>query len=264
MRILFILVALLALGLGCVLLAAGPGVGLGLWDYQTAFKLFAMAAAPKEFAGGVALSPAFTAAGVSLLMGVSALLMRQPRVALFSLLSALVAGGGGYIPMKMRALAEANPFIHDITTDFENPPQIIEAANLDRKNPARYVGDDLVGDTGKTVAQSQMEAFPDLTPLFLKADMETSTKKARAAIEAMGMEIIAEGPADDETGGGWRIEAVETSRWFGFKDDFIVRLTAADNGETRIDVRSKSRVGGSDLGANAVRVRTFFEKVKAA
>lgn len=264
MRIIFILVALVALALGCVLLAAGPGVGLGFWDYPTAFKLFAMAAAPKEIAGGVALSPVFTAGGVSLLMAVSALLMGQGRVALFSLLSALVAGGGGYIPIKMRALAQANPVIHDITTDFENPPQIIEAAGLDRKNPAAYVGDDLVGDTGKTVAQSQMEAFPDLTPLFLKADMETATGRARAAIEAMGMEILAEGPADDETGGGWRIEAVETSRWFGFKDDFIVRLTAAENGETRIDVRSKSRVGGSDLGANAVRVRTFLEKVRAA
>ena len=119
-------------------------------------------------------------------------------------------------------------------------------------------------DTGQTVATAQIKAFPDIAPLFLKADMETATDRARNAISAMAMEIIAEGPAGEESGAGWRLEAVFTSRWFGFKDDFVVRLTNAEDGETRIDVRSKSRVGGSDLGANAERVRTFMEKVQAA
>ena len=53
-----------------------------------------------------------------------------------------------------------------------------------------------------------------------------------------------------------------TSFWFGFKDDFIVRLTPVGKGMTRIDIRSKSRVGGSDLGANAARVREFTKRFK--
>ena len=79
----------------------------------------------------------------------------------------------------------------------------------------------------------------------------------------MGMDILAEGPSSAESGTSWRIEAVATSFWYGFKDDFIVRLTPQGVG-TRIDVRSQSRVGGSDLGANARRVRDFMQKMHAA
>ena len=79
----------------------------------------------------------------------------------------------------------------------------------------------------------------------------------------MKMEILAEGPDGDEAGAGWRIEAVSTSQWYGFKDDFIVRLTTVEGGGTRVDLRSKSRVGGSDLGANAARVRDFMQRFSA-
>ena len=69
----------------------------------------------------------------------------------------------------------------------------------------------------------------------------------------MGLEIIS---VDFEAG---RVEAVETSFWFGFKDDIVVRAREAQSG-VRIDIRSKSRVGQSDLGVNAKRVSAFTKK----
>lgn len=257
MRIIFIVISAIAFFLGSALIAAGPGAGFGIWNYDTAFEIYRGAAAPKEIFGGVALSPVFTSGGLSILCSIAAFFLRFHGVALLALIAGLSAVAGGYIPIKMRALAEANPFIHDVTTDFENPPQIVAAANLERSNPAEYVGDTVVGDTGKSVATWQMEAFPDLTPILTETEIDVAAEQVRLTLDEMGLDILAEGAIDSGGISGWRIEAVETSRWFGFKDDLIVRLTPAGDGQTRIDIRSKSRVGGSDLGANANRVQEF-------
>ena len=58
-----------------------------------------------------------------------------------------------------------------------------------------------------------------------------------------------------------RIEATDTTLWFGFKDDIVVRVTAQDRA-SRIDVRSVSRVGKSDVGTNANRIRNYLLKIK--
>jgi len=55
-----------------------------------------------------------------------------------------------------------------------------------------------------------------------------------------------------------RIEATDSTFWFGFIDDVVVRLTPETDGGTRVDVRSVSRVGLGDAGANARRVRNFL------
>jgi uncharacterized protein (DUF1499 family) len=73
----------------------------------------------------------------------------------------------------------------------------------------------------------------------------------------MGLEVV---DADAAEG---RIEATATSLLFGFKDDVVVRVVPAPGG-TKVDVRSQSRVGRSDLGVNAKRVRAFQEKLKAS
>jgi len=95
----------------------------------------------------------------------------------------------------------------------------------------------------------------DLQPLMLAGSAESAFSKALAAAEAMGWEIA---KSDPKAG---RIEAVATSFWFGFKDDVVVRVTPTGSG-SRIDVRSKSRVGGSDAGTNARRIRAYFERLK--
>jgi uncharacterized protein (DUF1499 family) len=76
-----------------------------------------------------------------------------------------------------------------------------------------------------------------------------------AAAEGMGWEVVGR---DADTG---RIEAVDTTRWFGFKDDIAIRVTPAGAG-SRIDVRSKSRVGRGDLGTNARRIRAYLQRLQ--
>ncbi|MEX0645879.1 MAG: DUF1499 domain-containing protein [Parvularculaceae bacterium] len=252
MRIIIILVSIAALALAATLAALGPGMRFGLWDLSTAFGLMRQLTLPTLIAAG--------AAGVAFLLS----LWKARGLALLSVIALVAAGAAGYAPVKMRAMAKANPVIHDITTDFENPPEILAAAALPRKNPPDYVGANMVGDTQTTVADAQRQAFPDIAPFMAPADLQSTATAARAVIADMGMNILEEGPVGAEAGTGWRIEAVSTSLWFGFKDDFIVRLTPVSAGETRVDVRSKSRVGGSDLGANAARVRAFMKELDAA
>jgi uncharacterized protein (DUF1499 family) len=240
-----------AIALALAMAALGPGTRIGLWDYGTAFGVMRQITLPTIVAAA--------AAAAALILA----LWRVRGLAWLALLALLGAGAAGYAPLQMRALAQANPFIHDVTTDFDDPPAILAAAEAPRKNPAAYAGADPVRNSAKTVAEAQLEAFPDIKPLIVAADLQATRVAARQAIEDMGMDILAEGPASAEIGSGWRIEAVATSLWFGFKDDFIVRLTPQEVG-VRIDVRSKSRVGGSDLGANARRVRAFLARMDAA
>lgn len=242
------LVSILALVLAIALGGLGPAYRAGFIDLSQAFSVMKMLTLPT-----------LIAAGVALIAFVGALAAARSH-AVLALVAALAAGMAGYAPVKMRALAQANPFIHDITTDFEDPPAIVAAANLPRRNPPAYAGGDMVGETGKSVADSQRVAFPDIKPLTVSADVPATAAKAREVLKSMKMPVLAESRSDN---GGLVIEAVFTSLWFGFKDDFIVRLAPAESG-TRIDVRSKSRVGGSDLGANAARVRKFLAAMDAA
>jgi uncharacterized protein (DUF1499 family) len=241
------LVSAIALGLAVVLGGLGPAYRVGVLDLGQAFGLMRTLALPTLIGAGVA-ALAFALA-----------LVKARGTAILALIAALAAGAAGYAPAKMKQLADANPFIHDITTDFDNPPAITAAAALPRKNPPDYVGAEMVRDTGKTVAEAQREAFPDIKPLVVAADVGAAAAAAKKVLAAMKMEVLAESVAVE----GATIEAVHTSLWYGFKDDFIVRI-APDGAGARIDVRSKSRVGGSDLGANAARVRKFLAALDAA
>ncbi len=264
MRVVIFLLALVAFAFAAAIGVSGPGARLELWDYSTGLKIMRTAAQPIPVLETVSLSPVFTAAGLALLGAVVAGFLRRWGLAVFAAVATVAAVGAGMAPLKMRELAQKNPFIHDITTDFEQPPEISAAAGLPRKNPPVYVGAEMVRDSEMTVAEAQRTAFPDIRPLTVTQDLETTAAAAHATLDDMKLETIAEGPASDQSGAGWRIEAVATSFWYGFKDDFIVRLTSAGEDGTRIDVRSKSRVGGSDLGANAARVRDFLLRMDAA
>lgn len=266
MRLFIKIVAVVSILLALPILVAGPGTRLGLWDYSLGLTMMREVAAPKAIAGGISLSPLMTAAALALIAGLIAFFMKNGRLGLFALFAALFAGAALAAPLKMKADFAANPFIHEVTTDFDNPPAIIAAADLPRKNPAGYRGGDPVPQRtdGLTVAEAQRAAFPDILPIIADAKLSAAADAAKAVISDMGMEVLADGPADGAAGGGWRIEAVATSLWFGFKDDFVVRLTSTEGDKTRVDVRSKSRVGGSDLGANAKRVREFARRFNAA
>ena len=102
----------------------------------------------------------------------------------------------------------------------------------------------------------QKAAYPDLTAVITKAPKEQVFDLAKSTLESMGLEITDASPADG------RLEAVDTTLLYGFKDDMVVRVEESPEG-TRVDVRSKSRVGRSDLGVNARRIRTFLTKLRS-
>ena len=147
------------------------------------------------------------------------------------------------IPVSMKNKASAVPAIHDITTDLINPPEFV-AVLTDRQgasNPAEYAGED--------VAKQQREAYPDLTAQTFSASEQQVKAAAQAVVKDFGWQIHSNAQ-------GYNVEATHQSAWFGFKDDVVIRIVSKE-GITRVDVRSKSRVGRSDLGANAERIKQF-------
>jgi uncharacterized protein (DUF1499 family) len=79
---------------------------------------------------------------------------------------------------------------------------------------------------------------------------------ALATARDMGWAIVA---ADSSAG---RIEATATTTWFGFKDDVVIRIEPDPKG-SRVDIRSESRVGGSDVGTNAARIQAYEKRLTA-
>lgn len=267
MRIIIILICLFAFVMAGVIAISGPGTQLGWWDYAGGLGLVRKAATPLvgEGAAALATAPLFASALLAL-VGLALALLRARGLVALAGLAFVASAAASLVPIKMKSLADAHPLIHDITTDFENPPAIIVGADMPRKNPAAYVGAEPAptrkSDAGPqlSIADAQRAAFPDIQPLILDVDRERAVGAARVAIRRLGLETLSEGADDTSV---YVIEAVATSRWYGFKDDFIVRVAPRNDGGVRIDVRSKSRVGLSDLGANAARIRKFLELVKA-
>ena len=168
--------------------------------------------------------------------------------AMTALAFALIAIGSiGALAWK----ASRVPAIHDITTDTMQPPPFLAVVPLRAAapNPTEYGGPE--------IAAKQRAAYPDLGPLVLSDPPARAFERALAAARSMGGELVASDPA------GGRIEATDTTFWFGFKDDVVVRVTPQPTG-SRVDVRSLSRVGGGDIGANAARVRSYLAALRAA
>jgi uncharacterized protein (DUF1499 family) len=227
------LVAGLALGL------SGLGHRWGWWGPGTAFTLLrgsAYAALGAGLVGLVALALALRErAGRQALLGVTALVLALAAVA---------------VPWGFRRAASRVPPIHDLTTDLENPPRFV--AVLARRAHAPNTAE----HPGPVVAAQQRAAYPDLAPLRLAAPPARVFERAVAVARGLGWEIVATVPSEG------RLEATDTTPWFGFKDDVVVRVAPSGAG-TQVDVRSVSRVGRSDLGVNARRIRTFLDRLGA-
>ena len=238
------LVAIAVSVLAALLFAsAGPGTRLGLWHFGTGLSMLKWGA----YVGmaGVALT-AMALAGMAFARGGRG---DAGRGALMPLAAALVlAGLAVFVPWRGLQRARAVPPIHDITTDTQDPPAFVAVLPLraGAPNAAAYGGD--------SVAALQRKGYPDLGPLHVAAPPATAYARALAEARAMGWELVA---ADSAAG---RIEATATTPWFGFKDDIVVRLRADGDG-TRVDARSVSRVGGSDVGTNAARIRAYLARV---
>ena len=155
-------------------------------------------------------------------------------VALPALIGVLVLGMQG---------AKAPP-IHDITTDMDDPPVFRTAQALRRS------GDNGTEYPGMETAERQRQAYPDIKPLEVPEPPDEVFARSLTVAGKLGWRIVAQ---DREQG---LIEAVDRTLIFGFTDDIVIRVSANSRG-SRIDLRSASRAGVSDLGVNAKRIRAF-------
>ena len=229
-----LILALLSLTL---LAISGPGVRLGLWPFPFGFQVMRWAA----YCG--------LAAAAAAVIGLAVPMWRARGLRAFAF-TIVLGSGVAYFPWNMLQQAKALPPIHDISTDLSDPPVFLAVLPLraNAANPADYGGPE--------IAAAQRAAYPDIQPLTLSAPTAQAYAHALTAARRSGWEIIA---ADQPSG---RIEATATTPWFGFKDDVIVRITPSAGG-SRIDVRSVSRVGSSDVGANAKRIRDYLAAVRS-
>lgn len=243
MRKLITIVTIFAGFLALLALAgSGPLYQLSLADLGTAFLILRWAA---YIGAGAAI--------IGLLLLIWQALKPSPQQPSSMLLGvAVIAAGASFVvPYLQLQTARSVPPIHDISTDLVNPPPFIAIAPLraDAPNPVEYAGDD--------TAQQQRQAYADITTWTTSASVEQVYQQALLVVADMGWELVASELVDG------RIEATDTTTWFGFKDDVVIRIVATEQG-TAVDVRSKSRVGRSDVGVNAKRIRAFLSALDQA
>jgi len=224
-----------------------------------AFGLAALAA----FACGPALAllewasafVAFRIFGLGLLLGLVALLLGavglwQTRAAngVAGRRKAVVGILCGLLPLSIAAAAAGSssdvPLINDITTDTQDPPRFRAAATDDANS-----GRDL-SYPGEEFAAQQRSGYPDLAPIRVSDAPDAAFLRSVEAAEGLGWKVTVQ---DRATG---RFEAIAVTRVFGFVDDIAVRVRS-DGAKSIVDVRSKSRDGRGDMGANAARIRAF-------
>ncbi len=192
-----------------------------------------------------------TVAGIAL--GLGTMLPARPgdrrRGFVAAFLAIVIGFAGAWVPLHWFLQAQHRPAINDITTDTASPPPLVATAQLRRgaPNPPAYP---------KENAAIQRAAFPDIEPVILAVPPADAFKRVDRVAAALGWDVVARAPNDG------RLEAVATSPWFGFRDDIVVRIRPQGTG-SRVDIRSKSRIGEADLGGNAERVRAFIARLKA-
>jgi uncharacterized protein (DUF1499 family) len=216
--------------------AAALGTRAGMWDFRAGFALLK----PAAYAG---LASALVVA-VSL---ASAAIGKRSRGGVMSATAVVLGILAFVIPGSYMWTAKHVPMIHDITTDTQDPPRFVALLEIRKKSPngAEYGGPDVV--------EKQRAAYPDIKTLVPAITPAAAFDRALATARRLGWEIAEADPA------GGRIEATDTTRWFGFKDDVVIRVTPGTDGGSRVDLRSASRVGKSDIGKNASRIRAFIE-----
>ena len=231
--------ALLA-GIVAALMIGGSGLGhrYGVADVPTAFALMKYGV---YTAGGAVV--------LAVLWLITAIVSRTLTGVFAVVIALLVSGGSAYFPINMQQVAAQVPSIHDITTDTANPPAFVALKSVRElsRNGAEY----------KTDPAVQLKAYPDLKTFVSSDAPDVLFDKALAVAKALGWEIAAEVKEEG------RIEATDTTKWFGFKDDVVIRIVQEGSG-SKLDIRSMSRVGISDLGKNASRIREFFAQLNAA
>ena len=241
----------LAAGLILGLLAlAGPlAVWLGLANFQLGFGLLRIVNTWADWITGLTLVLAIAIFTIARLRDIE----KGPQLAGLALVGTIIAGLSWYIPETFRPPA-GTPAIHDIATDPDDPLQYIAIAPLRAGAPNNMDYGIMANDPEMTPEEHrrlQREAYPDIVPQRFDEPVSEVYARALAAAESLGWEIVS---ADPEAA---RIEATDTTFWFRFKDDVVIEIMPDGNGSV-LQARSLSRVGRSDVGKNAARLREFF------
>ncbi len=225
------------------------GSKFGLWDWRFGFGVLVRNYGPKLM---------MLTLVVALLALILSLLVKPRKGWLVAVLALAVPLAGMGYGKKIGKIAGELPFIHDITTDTQDVPSFTSAIISQRgegTNTLDYVGK-IDKRSKKLVSVEQVAAYPDIRTIVLSDDRDAAFARALKAAKSMGWDIVTDSP---DTG---IIEATATSFWFGFKDDVVIRIRAAEGGGSVVDVRSISRVGGSDIGKNAERIRQFRDALE--
>lgn len=219
---------------------SGIGTRMNWWGFRTGFSLLRWAAY-----GELAV---FAAALIGCILAYS---QGQGNGLFLFVVACVISIAAVSVPLRMYLAVRSLPAIHDITTDTENPPQFVAVLALRKSalNPVEYGGPE--------IARQQKMAYPDIAPLILDAPPARIFEHALAFAVEQRWTII------NADAGSGLIEATDTTFWFGFKDDIVIRIAPLVNG-SRTDIRSLSRVGKSDVGANAKRIRAFIKRLKSS
>jgi uncharacterized protein (DUF1499 family) len=216
---------------GVTAFVAGPLVAhVGIAPALVGFALFALGGLLGLLALAIGIVGAFRGQGVGAGLGLSVLV---------ALAFIVIAVPGGKFPR-----------INDITTDTANPPQFVMAGSL----PGNQGRD--MAYPGETFAEQQRGGYPGFGPLRLNMAADEAFKRINAAAKQMPDWEITRSDAAAHA-----LEGVATSRLFRFKDDFVIEVRPQDGGSV-VQMRSKSRDGKGDIGANATRIKAFFAAVQ--
>ena len=237
---------------------AALGAKLGLWDWRFGLGTLTRNVGPKLLIASALFG----------LISLGLAFFIKPRKGFAIAALAILVPVIGFVRLgSVQKKVASLPFIHDVTTDTQNVPTFTAAVLAEREkvesvNTVDYIGKKAptsAKDTdGKpvmklvSVLQTQTKAYADIRPLILEDGPDVVFGEAKAAVKQMGWDL------KSENVNSGIIEATDTTFWYGFKDDVVIRIRPSEGGGSVLDVRSVSRVGGSDIGANAARIRKFL------
>ncbi len=233
---------LLAVGAVVAALVAAIGSATEIWGFRPALQ---------------SLRYFFWAAVAGAGLGLVGLILarRRAKLLLANLVALVVALGFVLYLGNLVRTAKSVPAIHDVATDLDDLPQF--ARLKVRPDNLEKIPDEGKPELKALPAEERWKAvhrahYGDLRTIRLATPPAETVRRAAALARERGWDVVT---ADEAAG---RVEATETSRFFRFKDDVVVRVRPAPGGGSLVDMRSISRVGGSDVGMNAKRVRAFL------
>ena len=210
------------------------GARFNIWGYKTAFSLLA----------GCALTAAIilALAGVGLISAIRQKNEKAKHRAMLVIFILVVPMG---VLFSFAYKASQVPKIHDISTDLVNPPEFVHLAERAEELNSLEIKPEVIA--------LQKQHYVGLVGLILPLSKDQALQRAAAVAKRLGWQNLM---LDAEQG---TLEAIDTSFWFGFKDDIVVRVMAQEPQQVKLDLRSVSRVGQSDLGKNAQRIEDFLK-----